>query len=43
MHDLSGDPAMASVKTELMRDLKHFQHELEDPLNLEDPLRTARS
>jgi arylsulfatase A-like enzyme len=43
MHNLSDDPAMASVKTELMRDLKHFQHELEDPLNLEDPLRTARS
>jgi choline-sulfatase len=39
MHNVSDDPAMASVKAELMQRLKHLQQELEDPLNLEDPLR----
>lgn len=39
MHDLSSDPAMLSVKVELMQKLKRAQQELDDPLNLEDPLR----
>jgi choline-sulfatase len=39
MHDLSDDPEMVSVKTELMLRLKRFQQELGDPLKLEDPLR----
>ena len=38
MHDMSDDPDMVSVKTELMVRLKRFQQELGDPLKLEDPL-----
>jgi len=38
MHDLSTDPAMSSLKAELMQTLKTRQKELGDPLDLHDPL-----
>ena len=38
MHDLSEDPASASLKAGLMQRLKQFQQELGDNLSLEHPL-----
>jgi len=38
IHDLADDPAMASLKIKLMQDLRNLQKELDDPLNLHDPL-----
>jgi arylsulfatase A-like enzyme len=42
MHNLSEDSAMASVKSELMQQLRHLQQELDDPLNLDDVLNGVR-
>ncbi|HEV2172322.1 MAG TPA: sulfatase/phosphatase domain-containing protein, partial [Nitrospira sp.] len=38
MHDLSDDPASASIQAELMQRLKQFQKDLGDNLSLEHPL-----
>lgn len=38
MHDLSGETAMVSLKSDLMQQLVRLQRELDDPLNLGDPL-----
>jgi arylsulfatase A-like enzyme len=37
MHDLSNDPAMAEVKTDLMRRLRVLQQQLDDKLDMEHP------
>jgi choline-sulfatase len=34
MHDLSGDPAIATIKEDLMQRLLRFQKELDDPLSI---------
>lgn len=38
MQDLSSDPSMTSLMAELMERLRKMQRELDDPLNLYDPL-----
>ena len=38
MHDLAEEAEMASLKEQMMQRLQRFQKELDDPLNLEDPL-----
>ena len=37
MHDLSDDPAYASVKADLIAKLKQKQHELGDTLDIDNP------
>ena len=38
MHDLSADPATLQVQGELMQRLRQQQRQLDDPMDLEDPL-----
>jgi choline-sulfatase len=38
MHDLSDDPTQAQLKAELFQQLRQLQKELDDPLELVDPL-----
>ena len=40
--DLAEEAAMASVREDLMKRLRNFQKELDDPLNLDDPAKLRR-
>jgi arylsulfatase A-like enzyme len=41
MHDLSNDPAFASVKDDMISRLKKMQHDLGDPISLDNPPHVA--
>jgi choline-sulfatase len=41
--DLAEDASMTPVREDLMKQLRNFQKELDDPLNLDDPAKSKKA